>query len=434
MKMSKNLFSLFLCLVIMLSTVAFNGFALDSNMIINTPLTEADIEEAYDMGTSVLKEYYRSIVTVKGDEDNTKCAEEFTKKLNSLATTEGLGEFICTKFDYRNYVSEQTGIVYSKHTSKFKLLNYKIIDKALYLKIQVDVIENYLDGSESGFGEPVEMLFVRENGNLKIADWYTDNYYDGDARGYYCKIDNPNFWKDKDTCQSIMTNSEKLLAKTKSTFKTSKTASIINLSEVEQNEEQALIPMATVTSFSTTNRANMASYALTNCSKSTPASGGSSVTFKNINPGCTEFVSHVLLSGGAKPYKTSSTSTGWWSDSSGHSESWSSVSKLYSFLVSNASKGPRGTASVYAGLPQFSPNTNLSAIKGDIIQLDYSNYTSTYDHSTVITGLYDDPSGIKKPKITSRTNSSSYTYNKTIDDAYPSTTYARTITLKGYIN
>lgn len=61
------------------------------------------------------------------------------------------------------------------------------------------------------------------------------------------------------------------------------------------------------------------------------------------NYDCTNFVSHALLAGGAKPYKPSGATgiigTGWYyTNLDNRSSSWSGVSYLYSFLTSNRKK------------------------------------------------------------------------------------------------
>lgn len=131
---------------------------------------------------------------------------------------------------------------------------------------------------------------------------------------------------------------------------------------------------------------------------------------------CTNFISHVLLSGGAKMNTNGDTETGWYfintnpTGSNSRSSTWSNVTKFGNLLINNSGDGPRGQLVWY-----LSNATNV----GDIIQFQYSDYNPTgYGHSTVITtapfadNLGNYISGQSGPivnaKITGRSSSGSY--------------------------
>lgn len=416
------------------------------NSILRTDLTENEVSEAYSMATEILTEYYRSIVNVQEDTKSVDKSIAFNDKIKELVSTPELGKYISDKQAYRKYVESSVGIVYASHSGEYTLEDYKIQDGAMYLLVSADIIEPYQNGEISGYGELVEFLFVKDNDQIKIADWYSTNIYDWETRGYDQSINDPDFWSKADNAKYVFEKSETLLSNTKSIQNALKDNK--NFIDIPENavELQNVGLTRAVTAFSTTARSNMVSYANTNCSLTNPSSGGFSVPYFDFstisgNYDCTNFVSHVLLKGGAKPYNTSNGvngiySTGWFYENMNRrSSSWSGVSSLHSFLVSNAAYGPRGTSSVTYGIPQFSPFTfDINQMKGNIIQIDYSSYSSSYDHCTVLSGSYSSLGSGTLVNITSRTAPKNYILDKPLASSYPSATAVRVIYLTGYSN
>lgn len=172
-------------------------------------------------------------------------------------------------------------------------------------------------------------------------------------------------------------------------------------------------------------------WARSNYNKATPSSGGSSVPYYDFsqlsgNYDCTNFVSHALLAGGAKPYKPSGASgisaSGWYYKSlSDRSSSWSGVSNLHTFLTNNSGKGPSGVGAVY------SINAGTKKV-GEILQF-YNG--STWMHSTIITGFTDDSTVQKNyATVTGRTSKNSYNNNQDAREIYPNKARRTIISLR----
>lgn len=182
----------------------------------------------------------------------------------------------------------------------------------------------------------------------------------------------------------------------------------------ELQTKEAIEPMATSTFL---NSGAMKTWALNNCTKKSPNSGGSGVSYYDFslisgNYDCTNFVSHALLAGGAKPYKPSVNSdTGWYYNNlNDRSPSWTGVSFLYDFLTTNTTKGPGGITTV------FTTNPATHSV-GDILQFKFGN---TWMHSTIITG-YDDESTMtcSYPAVTGRASADNFQDNWDARRVYP---------------
>ena len=165
--------------------------------------------------------------------------------------------------------------------------------------------------------------------------------------------------------------------------------------------------------------ASMKTWALNNCTKTSPSSGGSGVSYYDFsqisgNYDCTNFISHALLAGGATPYKPSGNSgivsTGWYYNGlNDRSSSWTGVSFLYDFLTTNSTRGPAGITSV------FSSNPATHSV-GDILQFKSG---STWMHSTIITGYSEDSTESSAyPLVTGRTSPGVYQKNKDAREVY----------------
>ncbi|NLW48026.1 MAG: amidase domain-containing protein [Firmicutes bacterium] len=96
--------------------------------------------------------------------------------------------------------------------------------------------------------------------------------------------------------------------------------------------------------------------------------------YSKIGGDCANFASQVLLAGGAS--MNYDPVQGWYYiDPNQKSPSWTGVNFLYSFLVTNQTKGP------------FGINTNSDGVaSGDLIQLSYDEGPS-FNHTLIITHL-----------------------------------------------
>jgi len=191
MKKLKSFFALSVCAIILLLTISLAGCS-------QKQLTENDIDQTYEFAVSVLDEYYRSITKVYNDEQTDRNVL-FEEKITPLVSVSKLGKYLCGK---QKYLSEHSDWVAS-HKSEFKLIEYKVISGALYLKIAATITQT-VNHEDTGYGEAVEMLIVFEKGQLKIADWYDNSSrYDEVTRGSFCTIDNPDFWTEAENYNPI---------------------------------------------------------------------------------------------------------------------------------------------------------------------------------------------------------------------------------------
>lgn len=145
---------------------------------------------------------------------------------------------------------------------------------------------------------------------------------------------------------------------------------------------------------------------------------------------CTNFVSHAILAGGSPMYDIGVgglSSRGWYfRDSLNRSSSWSGVGELYSFIISNAYRGPAGDAVAYRDLEI---GDNLFEA-GDIMQ--FSN-GSVWRHTGIITGFAPalDGSGRREALITGRTANGQFNDNQRQSTIYPGLP-RRVIRLSGF--
>lgn len=202
----------------------------------------------------------------------------------------------------------------------------------------------------------------------------------------------------------------------------------VNIDDVKETTSSAQPRAATSLNYTA-----IKNWARQNFNKANPSSGGSGVPYYDFskiknNYDCTNFVSHALLAGGAKPYKPSGATgiigTGWYyTNLDNRSSSWSGVSYLYSFLTSNRKKGPGGSASVYT--------TNGGTKKvGEILQ--FSDGTK-WVHSTIITGFRDGSTAQKNyALVTGRTSATSRNDNKDASTMWPNKPKRTIIALKNY--
>jgi hypothetical protein len=156
---------------------------------------------------------------------------------------------------------------------------------------------------------------------------------------------------------------------------------------------------------------------------------------------CTNFISHVLLKGGAKmkkdgnPNPSEVNGGGWYFNNTNptgptsRSESWAGVNQFGTFLLYNTGNGPRGIL-----------RSNIAAVAlGDIIQWKYGkdgHGHPNYGHTTVITGSYLTilPTGVY-PLITHRSSNGFYEVNQRFHDKLTEGNVIgyRIIALSGYV-
>lgn len=278
------------------------------------------------------------------------------------------------------------------------------------------------------------MLFIKTGDGYKIADWYTDSTfsYDQINRGTAISMNDPDIWF-KSSSASILSNCEEYQDCLEASLQS--TAALV--ADVNEN---SVARAATSVDF---NRSAMATYALNNCSKTNPSRGSSQVpeykdfsTVSSTSWDCTNFISHVMLSGGAPVYNNgvNQSTTGWYYvNLNNRSSSWSSVEQFNTYVTNNYinhNKGPAALSSVYYSNIEFSPYSYNSSL-GNVIQINYGG--ATFGHSTVITGFIQNAGGTYNACITSRTAPGNYNYNRSLSAAYPGNTY-RLISLISYYN
>lgn len=103
------------------------------------------------------------------------------------------------------------------------------------------------------------------------------------------------------------------------------------------------------------------------------------------NYDCTNLISHAMLAGGAAIYDTGKggiSSTGrYYRNINNRSSSWSGVTSIYSFLISNSTKGPAGKYVPYSTI--HLPSTRVFPYNaGDIMQF-YSTSYGNWRHTTI---------------------------------------------------
>ena len=270
------------------------------------------------------------------------------------------------------------------------------------------------------------VLKEEELNKISVYDLYIEDAFDTAIRGYNNQY-NETIWleENNDIALAMENQKNEILKETEKLNDKKKTDLSTAITPKEPLEINA------TGSFS---RNNMVNYALNNCSLNQPARGNSSIPYYDFssisgNFDCTNFASHVLLSGGTPVRDTNDPNTGWYYFSlSDRSYSWSGVRPFYNFVTGNTAKGPYGTGLSYFELeyPSYAGYQ-----KGDIIQIQYSA-SQGYRHTVIVTDFYlYQGYGVKEPKITSRTADDNYNKNRLISSAYPGYT-KRILRLDGY--
>lgn len=189
----------------------------------------------------------------------------------------------------------------------------------------------------------------------------------------------------------------------------------IKLAEKEsQNQKKEIKTKSLSKMFNKTGAVN---YARRNFNKDSPESGGAGVHYQDFSKfkysyDCTNFTSHCMLAGGARPDKP-----GWYYQDMDHkSESWSGATKFNKYFTVRKSVKLWGTSNPYS---PFLARTNPLFAAGDFIQV-YDG--ETFVHSTIITGSYTFDNRGKSyvgAKVTGRTSSRSNNNNMAIKDVLP---------------
>lgn len=259
MKSLKKIWAILISFTIAFITASIPASAVSasSETAIRTELAETDIAPVYSMATNILSDYYRSVVNISSITNKSSVIVNFRKKLIASVSAPALVNYIYTKQDYRNLVEDSVGIVYASHSSEFTLHSYKITGDVISMRICARVSQPYLDGEESGFGEAINFVFIKENGVLKIADWYTEDIYDEEVRGILTEISNPDFWNNSEQVALICNNERRIAAVTEANFAEMNNNTVLVASDILY-DTKANPNAATVTSFSTTARSNMA--------------------------------------------------------------------------------------------------------------------------------------------------------------------------------
>jgi len=395
-------------------------------------LSEQDLDQCYNLAQTVLAQYYYA--------KDHGGSGEFHKYL-----TEDLYKYVEKKLEIAHYPIKKLGIEYSSHSSTFSLIDWQINEGRIIVEISARITHQDTGlGEISAYGERVRLIFTKMDGNLIITDWFAENPIDLAVRGSYSDVlasasrETVKF-ADYDARMNELENS------------TIKYVEVI-LDEAVAAEDPIISYDAVqnhtyvyTQGQSAFNRNAMRTYAIDNCSKVLPAKGSSQVPmyfdFSTIMGAfdCTNFISHVLLSGGTPVYNNGNRDTGWWFVDSdvNRSYSWSSVNRLYDFITTNTIKGPTGRSFAYTRLPDpVDPSAWNYYEIGDIIQVNYGEggygYPG-YGHSTVVTGFANTSIRVLEPTISSRTSVYSYHQNERISSTYGGYTL-RIIRLEGYRN
>lgn len=372
---------------------------------------------------------------------------ENPEKILSSSTNE-INDFLKSKLEYETYNMNEFGYTKNYIKGDYELINWEVIDSNfLWCEIAAKITYQYSDSSSiSEIGEVIQVV-IENPSNPTIIDFYNGSFesFDSQARSHGLDLTNSKNWISNQNKDEIISSKNKCLENHKKAIANQK-KNVINLAENWQENtssaNQKLISNygLTINSLST-RRQNAITYATTNYNKANPASGGQSVTFAGLSPGCTEFISHCLLAGGFNQVVGGNLQeNGWYFKSvSNRSSSWAGVMPLFGWLSwsGNTGTGPKASSYVSDTNTQYYyvQNDVIPAVinPGNIIQIKY-NYSGgyaypNYGHSTFVTGYsvvqYAGSLKIITPLITWRTSSSAYGSNVKLGDQYspaPNTT------------
>ena len=371
------------------------GIKEDNSLTLNQ---KKDLQECYDNATKMLAQFYysrqKALKTDFRDYILYDSLNEYLQK--DLLKSCSIRDLSLTNRFWKSLIAES-------FSAEFSMIDYAFEDEGISLKIYVRTKMQYPNmETKSEFGDKVELLMWKTEDTYKVADIIFDDIItDSPSRMSL------NTWDIRKNRLNIRKRIDQLNYEIEDTYTTIREIDRKGAEALLKNDDVSLgqlqapgILKATATTYSF-NRSEMKKYAKRTApllkdtsdnklykSDHTSARGSSQAPyyydFSSFTGSydCTNFVSHVLLAGGAKMKDNQNPSTGWYfhnmnpSGATSRSYTWSSVTSLGDFLISNTGKGPKGNLVSY-----FNSNS-----VGDIIQFKYSDYNPTgYGHSTVIT-------------------------------------------------
>lgn len=391
MKISKAFASIMATAIMSTMTTAFAGNAVE-------------ISRSEVFAQSFIANYYASKYLDKTFDDSSIKYDE-------------LSEYIKSKINYMQYVSsdvENFGI-------QMELLSKKESANMVYLAYFVEAEYKYVDlDTASGFGECVQIV-VDKSLEQEVCDFFVYDSWDSTLRDANSICADSIVWENEQSAMQLVQNIQERI-----------TDSIYAIEKQMVCENTTEIPLYngnySLNSVSSANRTKIVNYALTNCNKSTPASGNPDLVseyydFSSISGAydCTNFSSHCLLAGGAA-FQKAANRGGWYYQGTApadRSMSWSSVSYFYDFVTQNTGTGPKANELT---LRYNCPSTYINYNVGDFIQVSYYN-NSTFDHTLVITDIKGTTSTSLYPYVTGRSGYSSglekwYVKNEKITKSY----------------
>jgi hypothetical protein len=422
---------------------------------------KADLMDCYQLAENTVKQYYQAEqIRTETDFGNVFLYESLNvyvqKRLEKARASLHL------KSD------ELKGIVIGNDfTATCSLSEYDFRHDGLFIKLFISAEVRYEKDPDSYyFGNSVDVLLVKADGQLKISDIL---FYE-DVMAEIPVLDS-NRWDSQSnfaTIYQVLKQMESSIAASTYMFENidEHLASLQSAAETDVAETNARIQKQrkvlpdVVTKVAATysfNRTAMVTYAkntapllkytdnkLYKDSSHTQSARGSSEApyyydFSSISNAydCTNFASHVMLSGGAKMKNNgvsapNTTNGGGWyfnntnaTGSTSRSESWSGVNQFGTFLLYNTGDGPRGQSTSYI--------EDLSS--GDIVQWKYSDYNyPNYGHTTIVTGFYAQEN-YGFPKLTSRSSNGSFQIDQRFHDKLNQSNVIgyRLIALTGYV-
>lgn len=369
------------------------------------------VEQCFSSAEKLLSDYYAAIDLYE-DMDLDAC--EMSPSLRTYARE---------KIDTLQYQKTVRGEDKEHYQSAFSLIDYQVKGDTIELFIRCDLSFRYIGADfDSGYGTAARMSFETIGAEPVLTDWTQADEYDAYVKG----IDLGSDLRGQTvaaTRGADMVSLQREYRQEYVAFYNELEQTMLGNNPHEPGPEDARETPGTTRAVSALNKSAIASWATNNCSRNPPSSGGAGVPYYDFSKvsgsyDCTNFVSHALLAGGAKPYNTGNASTGWYYVSlSNRSYSWSGVPNLYTFLVNNRTKGPGGSAQPYY---EFNSGVTKPFDRGDILQFHNG---SIWRHSTIITGFtpISSTSSVLEATVTGRSfaGNGGYQDNYKASSVYP---------------
>ena len=347
-------------------TEALTTIDTETDQIVFSNITvpsEKDLSDCYQLAEKTVKKYYYAEEKLEDvDFDNVFLYDSLNKIIEKkLDKSKMLLEIKSENISKESLIAE-----YFHATCT--LQEYEIREDGLFIKLYVNAEIQYPDyADKSYFGNSVDILFVKANNKLKIADilFYgdvTSNNVTLSADKWDLSVNFKEINKEITLMENSINESKQMIEKINASFAKieGKTRAEI-LKEKESIRQESLQKYATSTTTYTV--ANFDRKAMVNYAKRTAplisgsdcklyyngssARGSSQVPyyydFSRITGAydCTNFASHVLLAGGAR------VTSNWFFNNPGttgpgnRSESWSSVNAFRNAFMNNKGAGPR---------------------------------------------------------------------------------------------